>query len=1048
MRYSDTSQTQQVLPSSVLDRFINGEPLPNSSHLVDLKSAWGALMELRKQSSSPPDPSMLIGFVDRALSDVEGTLTQSDKMRELVRWSVRLRRALRQLGDIESLPSAESVHALCLLARLEALLGRFDQVAAYLPRIREYCVNKEVPGFSHPELRMAETVLQALFRYRGPVAVLDFVVSQWRFLGWQVNVSPSRRNSGAPAELSDIAFGIFDHIPSPVALVANRHGKSERDISRTGSLLVRYLIRRRVPEDALAVYKEMRRHSLDITPPLKLWLVRALVQGHSIEQANELFSEISASAPFGHQNELFLATALHLFASQGDTSRSEAAFKALEDKGMADSRAVGLRLVAHAHNGDVETVLRHFHHHFPRSTETEERPDIYHYTAVLMAHAKACDSDGLSRWFRNMITDDVKPDRHVYNILLEDRVQRGMLEDVASIIKEMRIRRLAPLAETYTTVITALANRGDPVTAEAFYQRALREGVKPDRQMVASLMTAHSEAGSWKGVIRVFDYLTSSDDRHLWPRIDIYNILLRAYVLAGSPFEVVSDVFQKMEQSGVRPTVHTFSILIKSACDSGQMDVAMRVFMELDSLAQLWETGYKVNVYALTILMEGYLRLGDRLKAKEIYDEMLYRGIPPTSITYNSILRAYASDNCRESVQLACDFMKSFTESPDQSRKWLSTSYNRFSGFENIYSPLMTMFARKAKPEQVEELMDDMVRAGGQRTLTTLTLLLNAYRNAGNVDECRRVWDEILPAALRFFQIGELFGDRPRQDLKRRSNIICVPLSIYMDALSAAGQHAEVADVWKTIRTHGFGLDSHNWNHLIVVLVRAGEIERAFQILEKVIIPLVQRPMNTVSTTATRDIAPRTPLSYDDVPSPQEATTTTGALTIDDPSSSRIYVSALERASATQLEKAQIGSALDFPLPPPPTAAAATEDDPSSAQGQPPRPDFAHPLHILQQILPSWNACQPHAAVVTLLVDVLGQLEAGHMISPIPPRRFADAAASTTSWQGDGGVSEAAAARALLETIHASCPQAIIILREYEYRIRVRRELAKMVDEG
>ena len=1059
VRYSDANQTQT---RHVLD----GEPLPNSSHPVDLDSAWSAFTQLRKRSSSPPDPSVVITFVDRALAAVEKTLTKGDKMRELVRRSVRLRRALRQLGDVESLPLDESVHVSCLLARIEALLGRFDEVVAYLGHIR---AKKEDPCLSLAEFRMAETVLEAMFRYRGALAVLDFLVFQWHTLGMYINHSSSRRGSdGAPAKLNDIVFCIFDHIPSPVAAVASKHGKPEVEIIRAASLLIRYLIRRRVPEVALAVYKEIRRHSLGIALALKLWLVRALVQGHAIEQANLLFSEISASIPFGNENELFLATALHLFASQGDITRSEAAFKALEDKNMANARAIGLRLTAHAHNGDVETVLRYFRHHFPRTTETEERPDVYHYTAVLMAHSKTCDSAGLDEWFRVMIADGVKPDRHVYNILLEDYAQRGMFEDVASIIKEMRARGLPPFAETYTTVITALAKRGDPVAAEAFYKKALREGVKPDRQMIASLMTAHSQVGSWKGVIRVYDYLTSSDDRHLRPRIDVYNILLRAYMLAGSPFEVVSDVFQKMEESGVRPTAHTFSILIKSACDSGQMDVAMRVFMELDSLAQVWEAGCKVNVYALTILMEGYLRLGDRLKAQEIYNEMLYRGIDPTSVTYNAILKAYASDRHDESIQLAYDFMKFFTESSDQSRQWLSRSYSRFTGFENIYSPLMTTFARKAKPERVEELMDDMVRAGGQRTLATLTLLLNAYRNAGNVDECRRVWNEILPAALRFFQTGELFGsgddaDVPRQDLKRRSNIICIPLSIHMDALSAAGEHAEVADVWKTIRAHGFGLDSHNWNHLIVVLVRAGEIERAFQILERVIIiPMIQRPMS-INKTAVREVAPRSPLSYDEeAPVPQDATTSStttstdasaSALTIDavEPSS-RTYVSAAERtsrASAVQLAKVRIGDALKFPppLPPPPPPSATTV---APEDGAPlkslPNPDFAHPLHILQQILPSWDSWQPHTAVVTLLMDVLRQLEAGHMIMPIPRRGsgFSDATASSTTTSGE---SDAAAARALLEGIHANCPQAIAILKRYEYRIRVRRELAEMVDE-
>jgi pentatricopeptide repeat-containing protein PET309 len=1043
----------------MIECFINGEPFPNSLQLVDLKSAWGAFVELRKQSCLP-QPSVVLAFVDRALSTVELTLAHENKMRELVRWSVRLRRVLRQLGDIENLPSAESLHVLCLLTRIHALLGRFDDVVSFFPHIWNDRTNEEAYDLGYTELRVVETVLQALARYRSPAAVLDFVVSQWHTLGWLVNMSSSSppsspQHSWPLSSPSDIAFNIFDRIPSPVAVIADMRGKPKRDIALAGMLLIRYLLLRRVPEDALAIYREMRRQSVEVKPPLKLWLVRALVQGHAFEQANNLFSEISASVPSGHENDLFLATSLHLFASQGDTARSEAAFQALEDRNMVDDRTIGLRLLAHAHNGDVETVVRYFHHYFPFPRKVN-RADKFHYSALLMAHAKAGDGTGLSKWLGNMIADGVAPDRHVYNILLQDCAGRGRLEDVASIIKEMRIRGLPPLAETYTTVITALAKRGDPVTAEAFYKKALREGIKPDRQMVASLMTAHAEVGSWRGVIRVFDYLTSSVDRHLRPRIDIYNILLNAYVLAGSPFEVVSDVFQKMEQSGVRPTAHTFSILIRSACDSGQMDVAMRVFMELDSLAQSWETGLKVNVYALTILMAGYLRIGDRLRAKEIYDEMLLRGIRPTSFTYGSILRAYVSDGQQEGIKLAFDFMKSLMAS----RKWLSNSHNRFSGFENIYSPLMTLFARKAKPEQVEELMDDMVRAGGERTLMTLTLLLNAYRNAGNVDECRRVWDELFPIALRFLQTGELLGipersgpdDVRHPDLKHKANIICVPLSIHMDALSAAGDHAEVAEVWKMARTHGFALDSHNWNHLIVVLIRAGEIERAFLILERVIIPsaLFRHSSNMDTTSASRDTTPSTPLSYyddgnvndndndddDNGPPPQEDSSGVATIASEEATRTRIprvCLSATERASVSlQLEK-ELGAD---------GAYAIHSPTDSSAQG---RLDFAHPLHILQHILPSWNTWQPHAAVVTLLRDVLFQLEAGHMIPPISPRRFGDAA-GLTAWQGME--SEAEAARTLFGTLHVSCPRAVRLVREYEHRIRVRQELANMLDES
>lgn len=72
-------------------------------------------------------------------------------------------------------------------------------------------------------------------------------------------------------------------------------------------------------------------------------------------------------------------------------------------------------------------------------------------------------------------------------------------------------------------------------------------------------------------------------------------------------------------------------------------------------------------------------------------------------------------------------------------------------------------------------------------------------RRSCNVDECRRVWDDPPCCAAPLPEHGVLFNgassdlDLPHLELWRKANI--VPLSIHIDALSAAGLRAEVADV-------------------------------------------------------------------------------------------------------------------------------------------------------------------------------------------------------------------------------------------------------------
>ncbi|KAH7885706.1 hypothetical protein F5I97DRAFT_1927581 [Phlebopus sp. FC_14] len=69
--------------------------------------------------------------------------------------------------------------------------------------------------------------------------------------------------------------------------------------------------------------------------------------------------------------------------------------------------------------------------------------------------------------------------------------------------------------------------------------------------MTTSLINAHAEAGSWEGVVRIFDYLLQSSYSRLDLSIEVYNTLV-----------------------GMRPDGYTYILVIPSACDAAKMDVA------------------------------------------------------------------------------------------------------------------------------------------------------------------------------------------------------------------------------------------------------------------------------------------------------------------------------------------------------------------------------------------------------------------------------------------------------------------------------------------
>ncbi|KAI0053685.1 hypothetical protein FA95DRAFT_1552191 [Auriscalpium vulgare] len=999
----------------IVDRFVQGDPLPGQLQPVPLDLAWDSYSELRERDA-PMSTRLdaLLPFIDRALSALEQARPTQD---ELDKWTVRFRHLLEGADAVAIPRSSEEVHRMCLWARVGALSGDVPGATKTFSQMHE------IRGTGPPlpfELRTYESMFQALYRARGPVAVLDFIVSYWQTVGRCLEDHHFRGHEDADVlSVRDAAFRLLQEIELPAAVLAGRRERDDKTSRlRMADVLVTQLIANRIPEDALDICKEMDRQGLPVRFFLQLSLVRSLVRAKAFELANTLFSGLSSDAfqkEINDDKQTFYATGLHLFAQQGEVKRAEEMFASLEKIKNVGRADIGMRLQAHAVGGDTATVVRLFYNYFPNDRKSRHKPTIQHYTAVIMAHARNRDLDGMNEWLEKMSKRGFTPDRHVFDVIVTSFASRGEVDIVAMVLEQMRRAGLPPQVVTYTNIITMLAARRDPVAAESIYRRAISEGVRPDRQMIAALMGAHAEAGSWKGVIRAFDYMRSSRNRQYRPRIDVYNILLKAYVLLGAPFKVVADVFEKIEDTGVRPTLHTFSLLIQSACDSGLMDVATNVFRELDTLSQQWETGLQVNAYALTIIMAGYLRQGNKYKAKEVYDDMLARGIQPTSITFGAILNAYANDGSQESIELAQEFLASLMAKDPGTRTWLDPSHRRRSGYEHLYGPLMTLFSRNAQPEEVEKYFQEILDAGGEPSLLTLTLLLHAYRRVGNVDTVRELWAQILDLGKRSHHVDLLFegfDEPPRKDLQRKTNILCLSLSIYMDSLSSAGFHDEIAQTWNELKQLGFAFDSHNWNHLVVVLIRAGRPLHAFQILERVILPYQEKSQHII---AERSDSPPSPLTFEDA-APLEDEDPDAV----EPAPPIMNFSPIRRAQTVAIAELHAKGDLN---PPP-----EREDD------------FAHPLHILHQISPSWNLWRPHAAVVRLLSSVLEHLLTGRAIQPVLPL-----GAVRPPPQPDEE-DEAHVAKRALREIHEQCPKAVEVVKAFSFRLRAREQRQEMIE--
>lgn len=327
-------------------------------------------------------------------------------------------------------------------------------------------------------------------------------------------------------------------------------------------------------------------------------------------------------------------------------------------------------------------------------------------------------------------------------------------------------------------------------------------------------------------------------------------------------------------------------------------------------------------------------------------------------------------------------------------------------GIDIIYAPLLDAYAKAMSPADVERLFEDMLKADGKPTLTSMTIMLDAYRRTGDIEGVMRVWPVILQLGMTFSEVDTLLEDQDKNSKQfksqRRSDVLCVPLSIYMNAVSNAGHHLEVARAWNRLRTEGFQFDPSNWNHLAVAMVRAGQPERAFEVIEKVILPY-----QDYSESDARD-------EPDELDSP---------LILDteekEPGQSHTSLHTAKRQPARRVDAKTAFMEVDVESA---REAANTDED-----------DFAFELHVLHTSTPTWHLWRPHARTLTALSDALHCLRSGRLVQPTRPRAIPDKDGFTDSAPDDRSeVDEIQQASEVLQRIYRDFPRSVRAVESWD----------------
>ncbi|CAN1805562.1 Pentatricopeptide repeat-containing protein At3g09650, chloroplastic [Linum perenne] len=331
-------------------------------------------------------------------------------------------------------------------------------------------------------------------------------------------------------------------------------------------------------------------------------------------------------------------------------------------------------------------------------------PDTAAYNSALNACANLGDAKMFLQLFDEMSEFGLQPDSFTYNVMLK-LCARCDRKDLMVVVVEKAIRKGIPFCiTTLQSVVAAYVGFGDLKTAEKLVQ-AMRDGRRdlckimreaneeelrireeedddddydydnvgknleaesddddeenvfelllpveereteppllpkayaPNTRLYTTLMKGYMKQRRLTDTVRMLEAMRQEDDKASLPDHVSYTTVVSAFVKAGL-MDRARQVLAEMTRIGVPANRITYNILLKGYCEQLQIDKAKELMKEMEDNAEI-----EPDVVSYNIMIDGCIMVDDSAEALTFFNKMRSKGIPPTKVSYTTLMKAFA----------------------------------------------------------------------------------------------------------------------------------------------------------------------------------------------------------------------------------------------------------------------------------------------------------------------------------------------------------------------------------------------------------------------
>ncbi|CAN8253647.1 unnamed protein product [Cochlearia groenlandica] len=428
-------------------------------------------------------------------------------------------------------------------------------------------------------------------------------------------------------------------------------------------------------------------------------------------------------------------------------------------------------------------------------------------SGLLDMYAKCGEIDSARKVFDSISFRNVV----CWSSMMYGYVKNDMYEKGLSLFNAMRKDSVSGNEYTYGTLVTACTKLGALHQGKWFHCCLIKSGIKLSSCLVTSLLDMYVKCGDISNARRIFD-------EHSHVDLVMWTAMIVGYTHNGSAHEALS-LFQKMKQVGMKPncvtiasvlsgcglienlelgrSVHSLSV---KAClwDTNVANALVHMYAKCDEnldAIYVFETEPEKDIVAWNSIISGFSQNGSVYEALSLFQRMNSESMTPNGVTVASLFSACAS--------LGSLAIGSSLHGYTMKLGFLASSS------VHVGTALLDFYAKCGDAESARIVFDNIE----EKNTITWSAMIGGYGKQGNTKGSVELFEEML---------------------KRKQKPNESTFTSILSACSHTGMVNEGKKYFTSMyEDYNFTPSTKHYTCMVDMLARAGELEQALDVIEK-----------------------------------------------------------------------------------------------------------------------------------------------------------------------------------------------------------------------